>query len=275
MSGPHTPPHTHNLPWLLGSSLPRHPSLSLSLLFRLPGISHPLSPKPFPVLQGLSGTGRPSLRTISSRKPPPTLPSLLSAPCSCPVLSALGPKLSQEPLRPLATQVPRGFAEPAGAPPGSPVALSPCFLPTMQALVPLCRGVWGLTFLLPWGALQQAGAEAIAAPGWDAEQGPWRYSPEDGAAGKGTVGQVKNPGQGPGSESDSGTPGQVKGHDAETRVRSRGLRRCLGMWGWGWVGAAGRTGRGQTVPGVRVTFPKALGKRVAGDFQLGDLQKRK
>lgn len=62
-------------------------------------------------------------------------------------------------------------------------------------------GGWSLVgvFLLLCGALHQAGPEAAATPGWNTEQGPWRYS-----------------------------------------------------------------------PGVRVTLPKALGKRVAGDFQLGD-----
>lgn len=48
--------------------------------------------------------------------------------------------------------------------PGGPVAPS-----TTQALVPLCLWAWGLTFLLLCGALRQAGAEAAATPGPDAE----------------------------------------------------------------------------------------------------------
>lgn len=41
------------------------------------------------------------------------------------------------------------------------------------------------------------------------------------------------------------------------------------------IGAAGHYCQDQTVPGVWVTLPKAFGKGVAGDFQLGDLQRRK
>lgn len=47
------------------------------------------------------------------------------------------------------------------------------------------------------------------------------------------------------------------------------------MGGGAGLGPWDRTGRGQMVPGVWVTFPKAFGKRVAGDLQLGDLQRRK
>lgn len=143
------------------------------------------------------------------------------------------------------------------------------------ALVPLCLWVWGLTFFLLCGALQQTGAEAASTPSWDAEQGPWRYSPEERQAGMGAGSQGDEPCRWSSSESASETPGQVSGHDPKTRVGSQSLRRCLGMGLRGWVRAVGQTGRGQTVPGVWVTFSKALGKRVAGDFQLGDLQRKK
>lgn len=64
-----------------------------------------------------------------------------------------------------------------------------------------------------------------------------------------------------------------------TLKQGSGAEALGDAWGCGYYGAGlgqqSRTGRGQTVPGVRVTLPKALGKRVAGDFQLGDLQRRK
>lgn len=72
--------------------------------------------------------------------------------------------------------------------PGGPVAPS-----TTQALVPLCLWAWGLTFLLLFGALRQAGAEAAATPGPDAEQGPWRYRPEGGASRNEAGGQDGEP----------------------------------------------------------------------------------
>lgn len=70
-------------------------------------------------------------------------------------------------------------------------------------------------------------------------------------------------------------PRTNNGHDPETGVRSRGLRRCLGMGGGAGVRRWDRTGKGQMVPGVRVALPKAFGKRVARNLQLGDLQRRK
>lgn len=61
------------------------------------------------------------------------------------------------------------------------MALSPCCSPTMQALVPPAW-VWGQTFLLLCGTLQQTGAEATATPGCSTEQGPWRCCPEGGVS---------------------------------------------------------------------------------------------
>lgn len=133
LSGPQTSPYILSLPCSFPAPIPFLPFSAFALPSPFPVPSSP----PSLIIQILPSSSGLLLRSHLLQEAHPNLPPLILAPCPCPFLSAVDPNLFQKSL-PLALsphRCPAGLLNLPEPLVGGPVALSPHFLPTMQALV--------------------------------------------------------------------------------------------------------------------------------------------